>query len=139
MKWNNKEHELDAIGEYLRGIETIYLWGAGGVGKRYFNRFPWLGIENDFEIIFVDSNPAKQGIEYYGKLYGCNYHAFAVEAGIAKEDESDYIYVDKASKKEIFEFLLGYSDKCFVDYCKHCSGFLTINKNKIRPAEQAQL
>ena len=106
----------------------------------------WINVAHDSTINFYMND--EKLIKYFdlcespckyirdGKLYGCNYHAFAVEAGIARELESDFIIINDSSKREIFEFLLGYSDKGYVDYCKHCSGYFTINRNKISPAEQ---
>ena len=71
-----------------------------------------------------------------GKLYSCNYHGFAVEAGICEEMKCDYLDIAHASKMEVFEFLLGCSQKGYCTFCKQCDGFFTVNKNKIVPAVQ---
>lgn len=68
-----------------------------------------------------------------GKLYSCNYASFAMKAGIQGEDSNDWYdlksYV-KENDKELIEFIMGYTEKGYVDFCKHCAGFLPINPYK---------
>ena len=62
-----------------------------------------------------------------GKLYSCNYAAYAAVAGIAGEQDLEESYdlrrhtVDK--KKELIEFRLGYTEKGYTNFCKKCRGF----------------
>jgi len=126
--------------------EIIRLLDMYGVKYYLWQTDEWIDVAHDSTVNFYMNsdklisyfNYCESPCKYVknGKLYGCNYQAFAVEAGIAKEYESDFIYIEEATKMEILEFLLGYSEKGYVDYCKHCSGFFTINKNRIRAAEQ---
>ena len=57
-----------------------------------------------------------------GKLYSCNYAAYATVAGIAGEQDKEEVYdlrdftVDK--KKELIEFRLGYTAKGYTNFCK---------------------
>ena len=56
MKWVNKGHELDILGEKIKKIKKVYLYGIGGyaqeiwelmeLGKKWF----------DWEKIYVDQN-----------------------------------------------------------------------------------
>lgn len=67
------------------------------------------------------------------KIYSCNYASFAIKAGILGDSENDYFDLSGYSedhKKELMEFILGYTEKCYVDFCKHCAGFLPINPYK---------
>ena len=68
-----------------------------------------------------------------GKIYSCNYASFAIKAGLEEENPNDYYDLEKHSpdkNKELVEFLLGYTEKGYVDFCKHCAGFLPINPYK---------
>ncbi|MCI8981297.1 MAG: radical SAM protein [Hungatella sp.] len=67
------------------------------------------------------------------KIYSCNYASFAIKAGILGDSENDYFDLSGYSedhKKELMEFILGYTEKGYVDFCKHCAGFLPINPYK---------
>ncbi len=76
-----------------------------------------------------------------GKLYSCNYDAYATVAGInPPQDEEVY---DLASftpdkKKELVEFRLGYNGKGYTNLCRHCLGFGPMNPHKVAPAVQAE-
>ena len=66
-----------------------------------------------------------------GKIYACNYASFAMKAGLIEESNNDWICLEKVKSKLIFlEFVLGYTEKGYVDFCKHCAGFLPINPYK---------
>ncbi len=68
-----------------------------------------------------------------GKIYSCNYASFAIKAGIQEDSPNDYFELseyNKEKKKELLEFVLGYTEKGYVDFCKHCAGFLPINPYK---------
>ena len=34
------------------------------------------------------------------------------------------------------EFRMGYNERGFVEFCRHCSGYVDINPNKVTPAKQ---
>ena len=76
-----------------------------------------------------------------GKLYSCNYAAYATVAGIAGEQDLGEVYdltdfvVEK--KKELVEFRLGYTTKGYTNFCKKCRGFTPKNSEKMEPAAQA--
>lgn len=75
-----------------------------------------------------------------GKLYSCNYAAYATVAGIAGEQDLEEAYdltkfnVDK--KKELIEFRLGYTTKGYTNFCKKCRGFTPENVGEVEPARQ---
>lgn len=75
-----------------------------------------------------------------GKLYTCNYAAFAAEAGLVEEPDSAETYDLSAHNKEkmkaAMEFRLGYSEKGYAEFCKKCAGYLEINPHKVKPAVQ---
>lgn len=75
-----------------------------------------------------------------GKLYSCNYAAYATVAGIAGEQDLEEVYdlIQFASdkKKELIEFRLGYTTKGYTNFCKKCRGFTPENSIEEKPAEQ---
>ena len=78
-----------------------------------------------------------------GKLYSCNYAAYATVAGIAGEQDLEEVYdltqysVEK--KKELIEFRLGYTTKGYTNFCRKCRGFTTQNTEKMKPAGQISI
>lgn len=75
-----------------------------------------------------------------GKLYSCNYAAYATVAGIAGDQDLEEVYdltefsADK--KKELIEFRLGYTTKGYTNFCKKCRGFTPENVGEVEPARQ---
>jgi MoaA/NifB/PqqE/SkfB family radical SAM enzyme len=78
-----------------------------------------------------------------GKLYSCNYAAYATVAGIAGEQDLEETYnlrdFDDSKKKELVEFRLGYTTKGYTNFCKHCRGFTESSQAKsVKPAIQVK-
>lgn len=75
-----------------------------------------------------------------GKLYSCNYAAYATVAGIAGEQDLEEVYdlmqFTPDKKKELLEFRLGYTTKGYTNFCKKCRGFTPDNHIEMKPAEQ---
>ncbi|MCX4267485.1 MAG: radical SAM protein [Lachnospiraceae bacterium] len=75
-----------------------------------------------------------------GKLYTCNYAAFASVAGLIKEpdeaEQYDFTSYRKEDLKKAMEFRLGFSEKGYAEFCKKCAGYLEINTHKVKPAVQ---
>ena len=75
-----------------------------------------------------------------GKLYSCNYAAYATVAGIAGEQDLEEVYdlteFSQEKKKELVEFRLGYTTKGYTNFCKKCRGFTPENSEKVEVAEQ---
>ncbi len=74
-----------------------------------------------------------------GRLFSCNYAAYAEVAGICNEDVNDSYDLrtytsDKA--KELVEFRLGFTNKGYSSFCKKCRGFTCYNKDAVQPAIQ---
>lgn len=77
-----------------------------------------------------------------GKLYSCNYAAYATVAGIAGEQDLEESYdltqYTSEKKKELVEFRLGYTNKGYTNFCKKCRGFTVYNTETVKPAMQAE-
>lgn len=75
-----------------------------------------------------------------GKLYSCNYAAYATVAGIAGEQDLEEVYdlntFNNDSKKELIEFRLGYTTKGYTNFCKKCRGFTLDNTGLVEVARQ---
>ncbi|MDE7246410.1 MAG: hypothetical protein K2N43_00835 [Lachnospiraceae bacterium] len=68
-----------------------------------------------------------------GRFYSCCYEAYAYKAGV--RDHADFIDIAQSSKKEILEYRFGYTEKGYVDMCRHCRGIGPDTK-LIKPAVQ---
>ena len=76
-----------------------------------------------------------------GKLYSCNYDAYATVAGINKEQDDEVFALEtfnERMKKELVEFRLGFNKKGYTNFCKKCMGFSYKNPYKVRPAQQKE-
>ncbi len=77
-----------------------------------------------------------------GKLYSCNYAAYATVAGIAGEQDVEESYDLKThtedKKKELVEFRLGYTNKGYTNFCKKCRGFTAHDTDAVAPAVQVE-
>ena len=77
-----------------------------------------------------------------GKLYSCNYAAYATVAGIAGSQDVEETYDLRSfsddKKKELVEFRLGYTEKGYTEFCKKCLGFTDKNTDKVKPADQIE-
>jgi len=66
-----------------------------------------------------------------GKLYSCCYSGFANTANVVNATESDYYDLNTQNnyprKRELVEFKLDYNEKGYVEFCKYCNGFPSIN------------
>jgi len=75
-----------------------------------------------------------------GKLYNCNYAAYANVAGIAGEQDMEETFdlrdFDEEKKKEFIEFRLGFSTRGYTNFCKRCRGFTKYNSEEVKPAGQ---
>ena len=76
-----------------------------------------------------------------GKLYNCNYAAYATVAGIAGEQDLEEVFdlnaFSEKKKKELIEFRLGYTNKGYTNFCRKCRGFTPYNTEEVEPAVQA--
>lgn len=77
-----------------------------------------------------------------GKLYSCNYAAYATVAGIAGaqdlEEAFDLSTFSERQKKELVEFRLGYTEKGYTNFCRTCRGFTAENLEEVEPAIQVE-
>jgi hypothetical protein len=78
-----------------------------------------------------------------GRLYSCNYSAFAIKAGLIKESENDYLDLVSFDgtaefKKKLIEFRSGYNNLGYVEFCKFCNGSPNINPFRSLAGIQAQ-
>ena len=78
-----------------------------------------------------------------GKIYSCNYAAYATVAGIAGEQDLEETYnlelFTSEKKKELIEFRIGYTEKGYTNFCKKCRGFTPENSVEVEPALQKAL
>ncbi|MCM1242601.1 MAG: radical SAM protein [Roseburia sp.] len=77
-----------------------------------------------------------------GKLYSCNYAAYATVAGIAGEQDLEESYDLRThtedKKKELVEFRLGYTNKGYTNFCRTCRGFTAHDTDAVEPAVQVK-
>lgn len=75
-----------------------------------------------------------------GKIYSCNYAAYATVAGIAGDEDLEEAYdltkFTPEKKNELVEFRLGYTTKGYTNFCTKCRGFTMENSEKVGVAIQ---
>ena len=76
-----------------------------------------------------------------GKIFMCNYSAYAAVAGINQTEPDEYYDLTRYRQdqaKELVEFRLGYSAKGYVSFCRHCRGFNDQNDLVAKAARQKE-
>lgn len=74
-----------------------------------------------------------------GKVINCSMGYGAELIGYNELMQSDYFDLkifNFERKKELMEYMLGYSEKGYLSYCKKCNGGLNVNNNFIEAGEQ---
>lgn len=67
------------------------------------------------------------------KIYSCAYASYAIKANILSETENDSYSLEnwsESKKKELLEFMTGFTHQGYVNFCKQCAGFIPINPYK---------
>lgn len=75
-----------------------------------------------------------------GTFYYCANSKFAINAEMNKQDPAntyDLSGFDRKNKKTLFEFDSGYNDVGYINMCRKCNGYLSINQNFVEVAKQA--
>lgn len=57
---------------------------------------------------------------------------------MSETDKFDISYYDQDRKIELIEFMLGYSEKGYLNYCKKCNGSFNVNTKMIEAGEQIE-
>jgi len=97
MKWQNKGQEFDALGEKLREMRAVYLFGAGLDGQAVFNLFSSKVLIK----AFVDNSTKKQSEGLLGLP------VLAPQSVLLGDDEAIIITAATFSIERIFEQLEG--------------------------------
>lgn len=72
-----------------------------------------------------------------GKIYYCANAQFACDAGIMQEDIENELDLSKVNDPlDIIKFDQGYNARGYLNLCRQCNGYITINKNEVPIAEQ---
>ena len=155
MKWTNKGHELDGMGDILLNpANEYYIWGAGTFGIAFWERF-----HTSFRIsAFIDRNPNKQGAKCCGLdvlsptefkevrkneivlvSTGLTASAYDTLDAMGFVRFRDYFHIDEAAS--IYEFkkhgrvyvndlTIQITRKCSLK-CQYCNAFIPLVKEKI--------
>ncbi|SCM83668.1 Molybdenum cofactor biosynthesis enzyme [uncultured Sporomusa sp.] len=67
MKWTNKGHELDDLGEVYSQVENLYIWGVSELAKKCYEFLLYLNLADKFNIVFLDKSTKKQSELFCGK------------------------------------------------------------------------
>lgn len=76
-----------------------------------------------------------------GRLYGCIYNQFAIEAGIIPGNsiEQDSLVISNVvDRAQLLEMQLGYSERGYWEFCANCRGHEWMNSHSALPAKQAE-
>lgn len=97
-------------------------------------------MSNDELISYFDTCNNPWNCYEKGKIYACNFARFAEKANINREDKNDYFDLNTLTsekRKDLIEFILNYNEKGFVDFCKNCAGWASINTKFVPVAVQS--
>lgn len=75
------------------------------------------------------------------KITSCNYCNYAEKAGVCEVDSQNYFdltTVNEQNKKELIEFRLRFNSRGYVELCKKCAGWTSINPTMVEPAIQVK-
>lgn len=71
------------------------------------------------------------------KLFYCGMAIGADRTQYCKAEEGDYFDLNgNVNKRELMEFMLGFNERGYIEYCKKCNGGPNINKHLIKPGIQ---
>lgn len=142
----------DALSNKKKDITENMIYIQNGIGKsqalirkydQWINLYPCDNKEMSEEQLICKYDACHVPWQEYrnGRLFSCNYAAFAEKAGLVQGDSfSESLKMDALlEKKIIMEFRLGYSKNGYVEFCKKCAGYLDINNNVTVVAEQERL
>lgn len=74
-----------------------------------------------------------------GYVLNCGMARSADRIDYCKMDSTDYFDIsvyDESRKAELIEYMLGYSEKGYLNYCKMCNGSFNVNTKMIEAGEQ---
>lgn len=134
---DNFEQLIQKLEEYhiKYYVNTYESWIDLAPEKTDYSNLP----EEDLEAHRSECNQSWQELRD-GKLYSCNYAAYATVAGIAGDQDIEETYNliehTENKKKDLVEFRLGYTTKGYTNFCKKCRGFTADNNEEMVPAEQ---
>jgi len=135
----------DALPQYRdKQMELINKLNSHSVNYQILKADSWIDLAPpDMDITGLS---AEQLVEYFnacavpwqeyrnGKLWLCNYAAYADIAGKYATLQNEYFDIAKLNKKnhrELIEFRRGYSDKGYTEFCRQCAGYS--NNTRIVP------
>lgn len=79
---------------------------------------------------------------YDGKIFLCNaiyyYQKIDGYCDMENNDYFDISFYDRDRRKELMEYILGYSEKGYYNACSHCYGSANINQQEIPVGEQVE-
>ncbi len=58
-----------------------------------------------------------------GRLYACCYTGFANTASLVEAKDGDYLNLNNTNKKELIEFVAGFTKTGYTEFCKYCNCF----------------
>ncbi len=115
-------------------INKVDSWIDLSFGKRDNSHFT----DKQLEKYFISCQQEWPEL-FESKIYYCDYSTYAARAGVfdLHEEESYDLKLHTDEKRmELFEYGRGYSEKGYVEMCKHCGGYLGANTCQTQVARQ---
>ena len=117
--------------------DNLYCTSSFSDDIQFFKSFP---AKNDYRNLNdkTQEERCKKCKDFYSgyalknhKIYACCYASSAETADLVPAVKEDYFDLDKDFNKiELVEFMHGFSEKGYLEFCKYCNGFPSINPDK---------
>lgn len=72
------------------------------------------------------------------KLSSCCYSQFAETAKLIQQQEGEQFSLNNTNKKELLEFVMGYTEQGYTEFCKYCNCFIGAEEDIFAPDGVAQ-
>lgn len=128
------------IAELIQRLEDKGISYNVGKAKHWID-FGYNGKRKDFsdekmELFFSKCNMPCRLLQN-NKLYYCANARFAQLADMNEADSNNVFDLEGEWKgSELLEFDMGYSEQGYINMCRYCNGYLTVNRNYIEVAKQ---
>lgn len=135
----------DKVNKFIQLLEDNNITYRRNINEQWLdfgNPLEYNNTMSDQKMIeFFDECYASFRGVYNKKFYYCHLNSSAVNCNIVKESNNDYFDLtnfEESKKKKLLEFDMGYNNKGYLEFCRHCNGCFAVNDKYVAVAEQME-